>query len=30
MLGRYVGAKVFPKEMPAKVVKLGELAGTTA
>ncbi len=25
MLGRYVGAKVFPKEMPARVVKLREL-----
>jgi hypothetical protein len=25
MLGRYVGAKVFPKEMPARVVKLKNL-----
>ena len=25
MLGRYVGAKVFPKEMPARVVKLKDL-----
>jgi len=25
MLGRYVGAKVFPPEMKSKVVKLSEL-----
>ena len=25
MLGRYVGAKVFPKEMKSKVMKLSEL-----